>query len=109
MYITFITFINISRRLHLDFSNFFKSSDLLKKLLPNLAVVTAINHLAGMEMLEEHHCVKSVRIRSYSGPHFPAFGPVFSLHSVFSPKGKMWTRITPNIEIFTQCKFLTFY
>ena len=20
------------------------------------------------------HCVKSVRIRSYSGPHFPAFG-----------------------------------
>ena len=21
------------------------------------------------------YCVKSVRIRSYSGPHFPAFGP----------------------------------
>ena len=21
-----------------------------------------------------HHCVKSVLIRSYSGPHFPAFG-----------------------------------
>ena len=23
---------------------------------------------------EATHCVKSVRIRSYSGPHFPAFG-----------------------------------
>ena len=24
--------------------------------------------------LADHHCVKSVRIRSYSGPNFPAFG-----------------------------------
>ena len=62
--------------------------------------MTAINHLAGMEMLEEQHWVKSVRIRSYSGPRFPAFGPVFSLLSVFGPKGKIRTRITPNTEIF---------
>ena len=27
-------------------------------------------------------CVKSVRIRSYSGPHFPAFGLNISLYSV---------------------------
>ena len=53
--------------------------------------MTAINHLAGMEMLEEQHWVKSVRIRSYSGPRFPAFGPVFSLLSVFGPKGKIRT------------------
>ena len=33
------------------------------------------------------HCVKSVRIRSYSGPHFPECG-------------KMWNRITPNMETF---------
>ena len=25
-------------------------------------------------MKAKKHCVKSVRIRSYSGPHFPAFG-----------------------------------
>ena len=25
-------------------------------------------------IVPERHCVKSVRIRSYSGPHFPAFG-----------------------------------
>ena len=24
--------------------------------------------------MKEEHCVKSVRIRSYSGPYFPAFG-----------------------------------
>ena len=29
-----------------------------------------------LEIAASHqsHCVKSVRIRSYSGPHFPAFG-----------------------------------
>ena len=26
-------------------------------------------------MFDELHCVKSVRIRSYSGPYFPAFSP----------------------------------
>ena len=33
------------------------------------------------------HCVKSVRIQTYSGPHFPAFG----LNR---------TRITPNTDTF---------
>ena len=27
-----------------------------------------------MWLLDEVHCVKSVRIQSYSGPHFPPFG-----------------------------------
>ena len=31
------------------------------------------------------HFVKSVRIRSYSGPHFPAFGLNMERYSVFSP------------------------
>ena len=26
------------------------------------------------EDMRDAHCVKSVRIRNYSGPHFPAFG-----------------------------------
>ena len=35
-----------------------------------------------------NHCVKSVRIRSYSGPHFPIFGlnsERYSVSLVFSP------------------------
>ena len=40
------------------------------------------------------HCVKSVRIRSYSDPHFPAFGLNTERY------GKMWTRITPNTNTF---------
>ena len=35
------------------------------------------------------HCVKSVRIRSFSGPYFPAFG-------------LMW-RDTPNLRIQSEC------
>ena len=46
--------------------------------------------------------VKSVRIWSYSGPYFPAFG----LNTNQSEYGKMRTRITPNTNtFFTQCNF----
>ena len=50
------------------------------------------------------HCVKNVRIRSYSGPHFPAFGLnteryTVSLH-IHSECGKIRTRITPNTDTF---------
>ena len=47
-----------------------------------------------------NHCVKSVRIRSYSGPHFPAFGLNTERYGVSVhiqlECGKMRTRITPN-------------
>ena len=50
------------------------------------------------------HCVKSVRIRSYSGPHFPAFGLNTERYGVSlciqSECGKMRTRITPNTDTF---------
>ena len=50
------------------------------------------------------HCVKSVRIQSYSGPHFPAFGLNTERYSVSlrvqSECGKMWTRIAPNTDAF---------
>ena len=56
------------------------------------------------------HCVKSVRIRSYSGPHFPAFKMNTERYSVSlcfqSNCGKMWTRITPNTD--TLCTVLIF-
>ena len=52
----------------------------------------------------KHHCVKSVRIRSYSGPHFPAFGLNSERYGVSlriqSECGKMLTRITANTDTF---------
>ena len=47
-------------------------------------------------MIDGLHCVKSVRIRSYSGPHFPVFGL-----NIQSECGKMQTRITPNTDTFS--------
>ena len=52
----------------------------------------------------KYHCVKSVLIRSYFGPHFPAFGLNTERYSVSlriqSECGKMQTRITPNTDTF---------
>ena len=48
--------------------------------------------------------MKSVRIRSYSGPYFPAFGLNTERYSVSlhiqSKCGKIRTRITPNTDTF---------
>ena len=41
------------------------------------------------------HCIKSVRIWSYSGPYFSAFGL-----NIQSECGSTWTRITPNTGTF---------
>ena len=50
------------------------------------------------------HCVKSVRIRSYSGPNFPALGLNKERYGVYlriqSECWKMQTRITPNVDTF---------
>ena len=52
----------------------------------------------------EWHCVKSVRIRIFSGPHFRAFGLNTERYGVSlriqSECGKMRTRITPNTGTF---------
>ena len=45
------------------------------------------------------HGVKSVRISSYSGPHFPAFGLTVSLCIQFKC-AEMRARITPNSHTF---------
>ena len=59
------------------------------------------------------HCVKSVRIRSYSGPYFPAFGPNTKIYGVplriQSEYGKIRTRITPNTDTFYAVKILLTY
>ena len=50
------------------------------------------------------HCVKNVRIRSYSGPHFSAFGLTTERYRVSlriqSECVKLRTRITPNTVTF---------
>ena len=50
------------------------------------------------------HCVKCVRIPSYSGPYFPAFGLNTERYGlplgIQSECGKRWTRITPNTDTF---------
>ena len=60
-----------------------------------------------MRRLSVYRCVKIVRIRSFSGPHFPAFGlntetysvnPVFSLNVGECGPEKFQIRI-----LFTQC------
>ena len=52
----------------------------------------------------EAHCVKSVRIRSYSDPYFPTFGLNTERYGVSlriqSKYGKIRTRITPNTDTF---------
>ena len=58
------------------------------------------------------HFVKSVRIRCYSGPYFPAFGLNTERYSVFlriqSECGKIRTRIIPNLDTFYVVKCLIF-
>ena len=53
---------------------------------------------------EKSHCVKSVLIRSFSGPYFSAFGLNMERHGVSfriqSEFGKVRTRNTPNINTF---------
>ena len=48
--------------------------------------------------------MKSVRVRSYSGPHFSTFGLNTEIYSVSlriqSELGKMRTKITPNTDTF---------
>ena len=49
----------------------------------NLRLTFFLLMFYGKKFRESHHCVKSVRIRNYSGPHFPAFGP--NMESRISP------------------------
>ena len=66
-----------------------------------------------------YHCLKRVRIRSYSGGHFFLIFPHSDwlrrdreYLSVFSPNagkcGKMWTRITPYTDTFYAVYAVTF-
>ena len=63
------------------------------------------NLIARVQCYNKLHCVKSVRIRSYSGPYFfPAFGLNTERCGVSlriqSKCGEKRTRITPNTDTF---------
>ena len=70
-----------------------------------------INHfLVNVDFIRDKQNVKSDCIRSYSGPHFPAFGLNTERYSVSlciqSECGKIRARITPNTDTFFAVIFL---
>ena len=71
-----------------------------------------LQYLASYWLSHCTHFVKSVHIRSYSGLHFPAFGLNTERYEVSlrikSECGKMRTRITSNIDTFTQLRLSCF-
>ena len=52
--------------------------------------------------VQKRHCVKNVRIRSFSGPYFPAFGvnTSVSLYSFRMRENTDCIRKTPNTDTF---------
>ena len=70
-----------------------------------------------IKLCKKFHYLKSVRIQSYSGLYFLAFRLDTERYSVSlriqSKCGKMWTKITPNMDtfyaviFFPEIKFLT--
>ena len=63
-----------------------------------------MNQKLDLEQINPHHCVKSARIRSFSGPYFHAFGLSMERHGVplyiQFECGKIRTRKTPNADTF---------
>ena len=63
---------------------------------------TSLSSSNKLSVLFNLNCVKSVRIRSYSGQHFPTFGQNKGRygisHRIQSECRKMRTRITPNTD-----------
>ena len=58
----------------------------------------------GYDSGSHYHCVKSVRIRSFSGPHFPIFvlnAEIYSVNFCIQCEcEKTRTRKTPNMDTF---------
>ena len=65
-----------------------------------------LNKFSHVLPLENKHCMKSVRIRSYSGPHFSAFGLNAKTYGVsFRIRSECWkkrTKITPEYGHFSR-------
>ena len=93
-----ISSLQVNELFEISFSNLF-----LLKCFYFLHIIL-VSFCFGMWDFISVHCVKSVRIRSYSGPHFPAFGLNTERYRVslriLSECEKMPTRITPNTNTF---------
>ena len=80
------------------------TEEILNGKLHFLCVISSMRQKILRKNTHPFHCLKSVRIRSYSGTHFPAFGLNSERYSVSlhiqSECGKIWTRITPNTNTF---------
>ena len=94
------------------FNNFWFKSCRTKtfKLLSSISMINSVIwKIVELLRLQYNQCVKSVRIRGYSGPHFPAFGLNTEKYGVSlriqSECGKMWSRITTNMETFQALNF----
>ena len=65
---------------------------------------TSVKRVFFQEELQNVHCIKSVRILSFSGPYFPAFGLNTEIYGVNlrvqSKCGKMRVRKTRNMGTF---------
>ena len=106
------------RPLQLKISNFilkhFKPCllDVTRQFIPDSAYLMLPKDLFQTMLIwcYEKHCVKSVHIRSYSGPHFPAFGLNTERCGVSlriqSKCGKIRTTITPNLDTFHAVKII---
>ena len=80
-----------------------KSKDTKLKLSKKCIKCSCLTHQSSL-IEKSFHCIKSVRFRSYSGPHFPVFGLNTESYGVSlriqSKYGKMRTRTTPNADTF---------
>ena len=85
------------------------SYKMLGKLLLRSSILlkTVYNFLYIYTSCRRKHCVKSVRIRSFSGPYFPAFGlstERYVVYGIQSECGKIRTRKSPNKDTFHAVK-----
>ena len=74
----------------------------------SIILIFQMSHLLEVS-IAYRHCVKSVCIRSHSGPHFSTFSLIWTeyeeidwihIYSKCGKCGKMRTRITPNTDTF---------
>ena len=67
--------IGVSTLLSIGTSYQISCLSIISSLKPSLSMVKIEKSSKNEDQLQYTHCVKSVRIRSYSGPYFPAFSP----------------------------------
>ena len=88
-----------AKKLYLNFSSV-KASDESWRINRSILFL-----LQNYKLDEIHRCMKSVRIRSFSGPYFPAFGLIFVSLRIQSKCGKIRTGKTPNTYAFHAVPF----